>query len=336
MVRGGLSLAICLLLALPITGSLALDADTGKAGDPIELPASTGPRVDGAFMLAAERTGTRIVAVGERGIALYSDDEGATWKQAAVPVQVTLTGLGFAPNSAHGWAVGHDAVILHTDDAGATWTVQYQAPDWGVPLLDVEFEDERRGIAYGGRGHLLHTRDGGATWQDQTIYGVDEFDGHLFGLLRTGDALVLAAEAGTVQRSTDAGTTWQVIDSGYTGSIFGLLALPSGRLVAYAMLGNVLLSDDGGLSWRRAVCPVKQSFLTGVRLADGRIVLAGRDGGVAVSSDDGESFADYSLPDRRSIADLMQLADGRWISFGEDGIRKMALEPATAAPGETR
>lgn len=42
-------------------------------------PAATGRNVARALLLDATRADDRIVAVGERGIVLYSDDEGATW-----------------------------------------------------------------------------------------------------------------------------------------------------------------------------------------------------------------------------------------------------------------
>ena len=66
---------------------------------------------------------SRIVAVGDRGKILYSDDQGDHWKQAVTPSEVLLTSVCFA-DARHGWAVGHDAVVLGSDDGGETWTVQ--------------------------------------------------------------------------------------------------------------------------------------------------------------------------------------------------------------------
>jgi photosystem II stability/assembly factor-like uncharacterized protein len=53
-----------------------------------------------------------------------SDDGGAKWRQAQVPVQSGLVALYFAP-SGQGWAVGHDGVILHNADRGNTLTTQF-------------------------------------------------------------------------------------------------------------------------------------------------------------------------------------------------------------------
>jgi photosystem II stability/assembly factor-like uncharacterized protein len=81
------------------------------------------PKALAAAMLAVTRAGERLVAVGERGTVLLSDDHGASWKQAAVPVQVTLASVCFA-DAKTGWAAGHLGVILRSDDAGATWQKQ--------------------------------------------------------------------------------------------------------------------------------------------------------------------------------------------------------------------
>ena len=76
-----------------------------------------------AATLAVTRAGRRLVAVGERGTVLWSDNAGQSWQQAQVPVQVTLTAVRFV-NERTGWAVGHLGVILKTEDAGQTWALQ--------------------------------------------------------------------------------------------------------------------------------------------------------------------------------------------------------------------
>src|SRR4029079_5611384 len=80
------------------------------------------------------RAGQRIVAVGQRGHVLYSDDAGKSWKQATVPVSSDLVAVPF-PDATHGWAVGHDGVVLHTDDAGVTWTRQLDGRGIGAVLV---------------------------------------------------------------------------------------------------------------------------------------------------------------------------------------------------------
>jgi photosystem II stability/assembly factor-like uncharacterized protein len=289
-------------------------------------PAATGRNVQRALLLDAARAGDRIVAVGERGIILYSDDDGQHWTQGAVPVDVTLTAVAFA-DSKHGWATGHDAVILATEDGGATWSLQYADPELDVPLLNLYFESADSGFAVGGRGNLFRTRDGGKTWVNQVILTRDEFDGHLFGIAKApSGSLFLAAEQGALYRSDDGGDTWTQLDSPYRGSFFGVTAITNGRVIAFAMLGHVAVSDDNGATWRMVPTGTDKSFMSATVTASGGVVLAGLDGVIAVSRDGADSFELKSQKDRRKIARLLPTRDGTWLAFGEGGVRRLTLD----------
>ena len=235
------ALSVMVTVGMP-AGAAPVDA-TEPASESVWQPpwqAATGPEVTRALLLDAVRAGERVITVGERGIVLYSDDAGDSWQQAQVPTSHTLTDVEFV-TAQRGWAVGHDAIVLRTDDGGASWQQVFAAPDWETPLLRIWFADERRGFAVGGRGHVLRTVDGGETWTHQVVMTDDAFDAHLFDIKTDGaGTLTLAAEAGIFYRSEDGGESWQMMDSPYPGSHFGLLQLPGGDLLAYAMLGNAL------------------------------------------------------------------------------------------------
>ena len=125
-----------------------------------------------SLMLDVVKAGNRIIAVGERGHILLSDDDGRSWRQASVPTRSTLTAMFFT-DAKHGWAVGHDAMILHTSDAGASWNRQYHDPAYEAPLLDVWFKDSRTGYAVGAYGLFLTTTDGGGSWAEKRIASHD-------------------------------------------------------------------------------------------------------------------------------------------------------------------
>jgi photosystem II stability/assembly factor-like uncharacterized protein len=76
-----------------------------------------------SLLLDISVAGSRLVAVGERGHALYSDDNGDSWTQAQVPTTQMLTAVHFV-DERRGWAVGHDGLILASADGGATWRLQ--------------------------------------------------------------------------------------------------------------------------------------------------------------------------------------------------------------------
>lgn len=311
------------LLALFAFGSVSMLADPTRAEE--SHPAATGRNVARALLLDATRAGERIVAVGERGIVLYSDDEGATWKQATVPVDPTLTAVTFV-DPQHGWATGHDATILATVDGGLTWVKQFSDPELDVPLLALHFENLRTGFAVGGRGNFFRTTDGGATWSNEVILTRDEFDGHLFGIGKAASgSFFMASERGVLFRSDDAGATWQQIDSPYNGSFFGV-TFHSDRVLVYGMRGHVAVSDDNGASWRMVATGTDKSLMSATATADSALVLAGLDGAIVTTRDGGETFALAPQEDRRKIARLLPTRDGAWLAFGENGVNRLTLE----------
>src|SRR5258705_9565174 len=91
--------------------------------DPLDAPAVPSPLPAKRLLTAVAFAGPRIVAAGQRGHVVYSDDRGRTWTQAEVPVSSDLTALSF-PTPQRGWAVGHDGVVLASADGGRTWTRQ--------------------------------------------------------------------------------------------------------------------------------------------------------------------------------------------------------------------
>ncbi len=81
------------------------------------------PKASKSLLLDIESVGGKIIAVGERGHILLSDDQGNTWSQASVPTVQMLNAVDF-PDENLGWAVGHDGNILHSEDGGETWLLQ--------------------------------------------------------------------------------------------------------------------------------------------------------------------------------------------------------------------
>lgn len=108
-----ISIALLCVLSSVSTTSIA-------QGDALQERSLISPLVRQSLLMDLDRVGNKLIAVGERGHILISDDEAASWRQAQVPVRVTLT-ASFFIDEQRGWAVGHDGVVLRTIDGGGSW-----------------------------------------------------------------------------------------------------------------------------------------------------------------------------------------------------------------------
>jgi photosystem II stability/assembly factor-like uncharacterized protein len=113
-----ISMAMCAVFL----GTAAVPA-YAQMTDLLQMPSKKSVFAKSSRFYDVTTAGTRMVAVGERGHIMYSDDDGASWTQADVPVRVSLTAVYF-PTAEKGWAVGHDGLVLHSSDGGKTWVKQ--------------------------------------------------------------------------------------------------------------------------------------------------------------------------------------------------------------------
>jgi len=274
------------------------------------------------LLLDAAKAGERLIAVGERGYIMLSDDQGVTWHSVASPTQATLTSLYFF-DAQIGWAAGHDSVILKTTNGGTSWHLVHSAPELQKPLLKIWFRNAHQGFAIGAYGLFLQTSDGGATWQQRTIV---EGDKHMNALAaQTDGKLFIVGEAGSLLRSVDDGQTWQALESPYKGSFFGIVSLSDDALLVYGLRGKIFRSDNAGATWEAIETGSQAALMGGTVLADGRIVLAGKSGSVLVSHDLGKTFHLRQHPSRKHFAAI--LSSGKQaLLFGESGVTHFELQ----------
>lgn len=340
-------LATLLLAALAPARALEPAPPTAPAA--LTQPAVITAKSAGAAMLAVARAGQRLVAVGERGIVLLSDDQGATWRQAPTPVQVSLTAVQFV-NERSGWAVGHLGVVLHSADGGKSWSKQLdgiQAAELAVqaattpqerraadhlradgpdkPFLDLYFQDERSGYILGAYNLLYRTNDGGKSWQPWQARLPNPKSLHLYGMRAAGDALYVAGEQGSLFRSRDGGASFEALASPYKGSYFGLVAARGGELVVFGLRGTAYWSGDRGDSWQPIDTGTQQTLSAGVALADGRLALLSQGGDVLLSSDAGRTFTRQPNPQPTPAAALIQADDQHLIVAGLRGLKRQPL-----------
>ncbi|MEO8298830.1 MAG: YCF48-related protein, partial [Burkholderiales bacterium] len=306
--------------ASPASGDNA--AASAIPAEPILQPAVRSPHAARAGLLAGARAGQRIVAVGERGVVMLSDDGRAFRQARQVPVDVTLNSVSFVDDK-QGWAVGHWGVVLATRDGGETWQLQRQSVKEDRPLFSVHFFDASHGVAVGLWSLVLVTQDGGANWKVVTPpppEGAKKADLNLLGLFAdAGGRLYAAAEKGMVLWSDDRGQNWSYADTGYKGSLWAGVALPGGSLLAGGLRGSLYRSADRGRTWSRVEQASKASITAMLPCGDGALV-AGLDGLLLRSGSASAAFKPMDLPERDALTSLALAADGRPVLFSRRGV----------------
>lgn len=316
-----------------------------------------------SLLLGVTRAGKRMVAVGEYGNIVLSDDDGTTWRQAKrVPSVITLTAVDFVDDK-NGWAVGHDTLVLVTHDGGETWTKQFGGGESDSALLSVFFKDKTHGWAVGAFNYTIETTDAGKTWVERktlrpppppgtiikrpeedpnfdptapkvVVPGEDSFIGengdenHLNTMFAGPDAntIFVAAEGGAVYRSADGGATWKKILTGYIGSFWGGVTAKDGTVFVTGMRGNVWRSTDKGETFAKTdTSGADQSIATGLQLADGSLVFVGL-GGQVLYTPDGLKYTLTYRADRKGLNAVIQDSKQLYV-FGEAGIKPQSTTP---------
>lgn len=358
------------LLVFLVMGAFFSSTASGQESDLLDRPARPARSPERCVLLDVAQAGNRLVAVGERGIVILSDDTGRNWRQAKMPTSVSLTAVAF-PTPKAGWAIGHSGVVLHTEDGGETWTRQLdgklaaqlalqaaeanlaRVPKAGPkfeaanrylkdaqrlvsdgpdkPLLALHFKDERNGLVVGAYGLIFSTADGGKSWQSWMDRLDNRKGNHIYALAVSDKAIYLAGEQGLVLRSLDGGATFTTIETPYKGTYFSVALTPAGQLVLAGMRGNVYTSSDQGKKFLKSEVPIPINFSAITSLSDGRLLFANQAGQLFESRDQGRTLQVLPLPPLPPIAAMKELGGGVVLTVGVAGAIPLPLAAARAA-----
>ncbi len=286
------------------------------------LPAVMSPRASGSFLLDVTRAGQRLVAVGERGHVLLSDDNGLNWRQSPVPVSLTLTAVYF-PSAKKGWAVGHDGVVLHSSDGGESWTVQFDGAEANqIQLNQLEVEvaaketalsemtEEEQEEASSALENLHYAFDDarysleeGTTNPFLDVVFLDENTGFIVGAY------------GMIFRTDDGGDHWQ----SWSGKIhnpdgfhYNAISASGESLFMAGEAGTLYRSTDAGQSWENLESPYVGSFFGIVSNHQGKeVITLGLRGNAFRSIDAGDSWQQIETAVETPFSGGQLLSDGR-------------------------
>lgn len=342
-------------LGLQAVMSLVPSQAVAAMPGPLSQPAGMTSRAARGMLTRVVRAGDRLVAMGERGLVVLSDDGGRQWRQARVPVSVTLTSASFI-DSRLGWMVGHSGVVLQTSDGGENWAVQTDGvalakaafaqaqglPDSAAgrersiqeaqrlvdagadkPLLSVCFADAQRGMVVGAFGLAATTGDGGKTWVPCLARLPNPEGMHLYAVAQHGKTWVVAGEQGVLMRSSDDRASFEPLGSPSPRSFFAATATRHGDFVLAGLLGSACRLEAGSAAVTAITLPAPFTILSCTELRDGRVMLLAQGGRLLVSSDGAANFSEQQPAQRQLLTSLTEAADGGLVATSLGGVARL-------------
>ncbi|WP_454247784.1 WD40/YVTN/BNR-like repeat-containing protein [Pseudomonas sp. F-14 TE3623] len=332
--------------------------------DVLAQPSVITPQAGHAVLLDITRAGKRLVAVGERGVVLLSDDNGIGWRQVQVPVSTTLTAVQFV-DPQHGWAVGHSGVVLHTLDAGQSWTLQLDgrraalleleeaqkavgapgatdevqhrllaakqlvADGADKPFLTLSFSDAQHGIVVGAYGLAMRTEDGGKTWHSWMGHIPNARSLHLYALAGSAEVFYIAGEQGLLLRSLDSGRHFEQLDGPYDGTYFSLAIQDDGALLIGGLRGKAFRSRDQGDTFEALTNPIPVSLGAAPRVGH-QTLWVNQAGSVLHGADDSLVLQPLATPEGSHWIDLVSAPDGSLVGVGFTGVSRASMPNVSA------
>ncbi len=317
----------------------------------------------GVYMIAGALAGSRILAGGEHGVIIYSDDQGQSWHQAAVPVSTSITDIGFATDKV-GWATGGFGAVMKTEDAGQSWVKQLdgnaeiammnqvtqayiatQPPDSAVvahltrrsqiltqegpdkPFLSLLPLSETEVFAFGTYRSAEFSNDGGKNWTDISMKIGDPADKsrNIYGAANLYGALYLVSEDGVIYKSSDGGQTFPQLAQPGDATFFGICDAGKGRILAFGVAGEMYLSPDNGKTWNAANFSGSANINAGTLLGNGDVVVGDAGGGIWLSKDGGQNFTMVTRNPLGSVNAVVPVGGMRIVTMSVAGVTPLDL-----------
>ncbi len=235
------------IVAVGLRGVIGVSKDDGGSWQRHDLADRTGGLRPALLDIASCPDGG-FAALDGRGHVFASADQGGTWTMHALespepPQAITCDAAGRL------WVVGGFSTILVSDDGGQSWQDRSIGED--LILTAIQFPDAVRGYALGEFGSIYATVDGGESWSAlPPIPG--EFYPQAALFTDTAHGWVVGLD-GAVMHTADGGQSWAKQSSSAQVGLFGLAALPDGKVVAVGDRATVLSMD--GNAWTPAQPP---------------------------------------------------------------------------------
>ncbi|MBE0567679.1 MAG: hypothetical protein IH621_17125 [Krumholzibacteria bacterium] len=261
--------------------------------------------------------GDRLVAVGDAGTIMVSQDAGGNWVLMDSGCSVPLYAVDIS-ESGVGYAVGEDGTIARTTNAGRSWQSERVYP--GAVLWGVVAADDNTAYAVGTPGCIMKTSDRGSSWSDiGPDAGADYSDVACIGR----STVVVVGRDGTILLSQDGGRHWRQVASATDRNLQAVGFADDLRGYAVGSDGIVLRTDDGGESWE-SVPTDAVAMLASVAVVSREELYAGAVWVVYHSTNGGRSWAEAAPGLRGSVLGLSISERGGVYACASSIVRKDA------------
>lgn len=276
----------------------------------VETPAATN-RIIG---LAGDNSGQHLLAYGDDGIILVSNNAGKNWHLNKTEIPIPLNTAVFNETTQQWRIAGQAGTIIESDADGNNWTkTPFPSSKTIIKLLPAEAGD----IAIGEDGLLALQKKNSRDWQ-LLEHPLDESFTDI--IAANSNRYIVSTINGKIILLDMTSQKIEIIDTGHTGYISKLLFNQQHQtLIATTANGDILLSDDGGTLW--APVATGKPYLSALAASkNGAYVFAaGDDGCVLVSDNGGRTWRTLTLPIAANLEGIVNTQGAQWVAYGEHG-----------------
>jgi photosystem II stability/assembly factor-like uncharacterized protein len=284
------------------------------------------------YFVASASAGSRLFAVGQEGVIIYSDDSGQSWHQAAVPVSATITDIAFATPQV-GWAVGALGVVLNTQDGGKTWVKQLDGIA-EIGLMNTATQtftsanppnsdaNAQAYVAATAASQPPVDPVAAATRRAQILSGQGPDKPMLSILPVSATEVFVFGTYRYAEHSTDGGKTWtdwsMHIGDPKSHNIYGASAI-GGALYLVSEEGLIFRSTDGGQSFQQLAQPGSATFFGICDTGAGGILAYGVAGEMYLSTDQGKTWNQPQFGGTSNVNAVISIGNGMLVAGDAGG-----------------
>ena len=300
-------------------------------------------KAETSLLLDVAAAGELLVAVGERGHILYSDNEGQSWTQARVPTSAMLTRVFFVSPEL-GWAVGHDGNVLVSRDGGVGWDLQRDGVRAQAKINNVGADRAKKRVNALREQLGLAAPQEKATWLtklEEAQYQLDEvrsalnnpvFPPPLMDVWFSNKEQGWASGAyGTLLYTANGGRQWQdwshKINDPEQLHLNGVTVGRDGTVFLASEWGNIFRSSTSGETWEAIDSGYEGSFFGIVESpATGSLFAYGLRGSIYRSTNKGENWSELESQVSASLFGAYAADNGDVLFVGSDGVVTRSLD----------